>query len=116
MLSMISSNYRRGIWAEIIASLIYRFKFYRIIHRRYKTKIGEVDLIARRGKTIVFIEVKYKSSEICERVISEKQRSRIRRAAEYFLYKHPQFSLFDIRFDAVIIQKGNLPVIIENAF
>lgn len=109
-------RYKKGLRSEIIAMSLYLFKLHRILHHRYKTKSGEIDFIAKRFGSIVFVEVKFISGEIYEEIISDKQKSRIRRAAEYFLQCHPQFSEYNLRFDAVILQKGKLPLIIKNAF
>ena len=54
---------RRGRRAELIAAWYLRLKLYRVLARRYRTPVGEIDLIVRRGRTIVFVEVKHRPSE-----------------------------------------------------
>ena len=54
---------RGGRRAEFIAAWFLRLKLYRVIARRYRTPVGEIDLIVRRGRTIAFVEVKQRPSE-----------------------------------------------------
>jgi hypothetical protein len=53
--------YRRGHASESLAAWRLRLVGYRILARRYRTKMGEIDLVARRGCVIAFIEVKYRN-------------------------------------------------------
>lgn len=48
--------YRHGLLAETIAALLLRLKGHRIIARRYKTPVGEIDLVALKGKRLAFVE------------------------------------------------------------
>ena len=94
--------------AEFFARLLFIFKGYTILSKNFKVgkgfNIGEVDFIARKGKTIVFVEVKKRTSlETAAYAISENQKKRIIRGAEIFLKTHPQYKNSDIRFDAVLI-------------
>ena len=50
--------YRRGVFAETAAALMLRLKGYAIVARRYKTPVGEIDLVALKGKRLAFLEVK----------------------------------------------------------
>ena len=72
----------RGRRAETIVAWFLRLKFYRILARRYRTPVGEIDLIAKRGRTIAFIEVKQRPSE-AEGLdaVTAKGRRRISQAA-----------------------------------
>lgn len=105
-----------GLVAEYLTILIYKIKFYKIISHRKKKFVGEVDIIACRGRQLVFIEVKARKNTIEENIVSKNQRNRIRRAAELFLSHNTKYSRFDIRFDLVFIQAYKLPVIIKNAW
>jgi putative endonuclease len=114
------NSYGRGKWAEYYAL------FYLLLHGywpqkiRYKTRVGEIDLIVKRGKTIVFMEVKYRETyDDGAYAISDKSKARIRRAAEqYMLEKEFESSNmgFDLRFDAVIVTKNYRINHIHNAF
>ena len=102
------NNYKSGRLAEFFARLLFIFKGYTILSKNFKVgkgfNIGEVDFVARKGKTIVFVEVKKRTSlETAAYAISENQKKRISRGAEFFLKTHPQYKNSDIRFDAVLI-------------
>lgn len=105
-----------GHMAEFIARSLFRLKGYRIIAQNYITGkgtfAGEVDFIARKGKKIVFVEVKKRADlETAAYAISEKQKQRISNAAKAFLKKNPHYQNYDIRFDAVLVE---LPLKIQH--
>ena len=84
------ARYRRGHISEYVAAALLTAKGYRILARRYQSPAGEVDLVAKRGKRLVFVEVKRRTSlEACEAAIGSTQRQRVRRAAECWLARHP---------------------------
>ncbi len=73
---------RRGHTAEWAASLALMLRGYRILARREKTPLGEIDLIAVRGGRVAFVEVKRRATrEAAEASITSAQRARIRKAA-----------------------------------
>ena len=78
--------------------------------------MGEIDLICIRGKTLVFVEVKARSSNIDDILCTPNQQKRIRNAAVIFLQKNSVYQNYDIRFDLVLIRPYRLPYIIENAW
>src|SRR5690606_16152493 len=85
------SAHGRGLRAERGAEILLRLKGYRIIARRYKTKFGEIDIIARRGDTIVFVEVKYRATLAAAlSCLSAQNQERIIQAARHYLATHPQ--------------------------
>ena len=53
---------RTGRWAETLCVLVLRLKGYRILLRDFRTPVGEVDIVARRGRTLVVIEVKARAT------------------------------------------------------
>lgn len=80
------TNYRTGLRAEKLAAWFLRAKGYRILARRYKTPVGEIDLIASRGNTMIFVEVKARGTiDRALESILPKQAARIMRAAEYYM-------------------------------
>lgn len=102
------NNYYAGHFAETVALWFLRCKGYHLVAKNYVTgkgtHAGEVDLIVRRGKTLVFAEVKKrKSHEVAAYAIVSVQQARIRRGAEAFLSSHCMFENFNIRFDAILI-------------
>lgn len=92
---------------------------YRILERNYRTKQGEIDIIAKDGKYLVFLEVKYRKNEKLgypsEAVSYAKQR-RISRVALGYM-NHHRYSIYDtpVRFDVAAILDGELEYI-KNAF
>jgi len=98
---------RRGRWSESLAAWYLRAKLYRILARRYRTPVGEVDLIARRGRTIVFVEVKRRPTEAeAIEAVRPAARRRIARAAEHWVAAHPAALGFDRRFDVIVAVPG----------
>jgi putative endonuclease len=108
---------RRGRWAEALAAWRLRLSGYRIVARNYRTPMGEIDLIARRGRTLAFVEVKQRGrqSDAAE-AIRRRQRQRIERAASAFLASHPDFAQFDLQFDVVLLSSGLLPRHLRDAW
>lgn len=109
--------YTLGLRAEQLASFLLFFKGYKVIAKRWPSPVGEIDLIARRGHTLVFIEVKARPSlNAALESIRPHQRARILRGAQDFLAKHPRYSDYNLRFDAVVVAPGLLPRHLPNAF
>ena len=109
--------YRSGLVAETLAALLLRLKGHRIVAQRYKTPVGEIDLVALKGKRLAFIEVKRrKTPEEAAWTLPAKQRRRIVRAAQYWLAGHPDFAGHDIAFDVVLAAPWTWPRYIANAF
>jgi putative endonuclease len=109
--------YRDGLFAETIAALLLRLKGYRIIARRYKTPVGEIDLVALKGKRLAFVEVKQrKTVDDAGWALPAQARRRIVRAAQYWLAGHPDFTGHELAFDVVLAAPWAVPRYIENAF
>jgi putative endonuclease len=95
--------YRHGLFAETIPALLLRLKGHRIIARRYKTPVGEIDLVALKGKRLAFVEVKQrKTFDEAGWSLPTRAPRRIVRAAQYWLAGHPDFAGHDIAFDVVL--------------
>ena len=111
------AGYRLGLRAETVAALYLRLKGYRILARRYASPLGEIDLVARRGTSLVFVEVKARATlDAAAESIRHMQRARIVRAAEAYLSRHPQYANHFARFDAILIAPGRLPRHLVSAF
>lgn len=100
------TSYESGMFAEFLARNYLRLCGFRIIESRYitgrNTNRAEIDIIARRGKTLVFIEVKRrKSIEIGFAAITPTQARRLRRAAETYIAKTRWTD--DARFDVIVV-------------
>ncbi|POF32998.1 YraN family protein [Roseibium marinum] len=106
-----------GLSAETFAAWYLRLTGWRILKRRYKTKAGEIDLIAKRRKTVVFVEVKArKTRRAAFEAVTPASQKRISRAARIFVAEHPKAGFFTLRFDVIVIRPWALPERIENAF
>ena len=92
-------------------------KAYRIVARRWKTPFGEVDIVARRHRDLVFVEVKARDNfDDAAEAVTERSKRRIVSAAEVWLAHHPADAQCAIRFDVILIAPGKLPRHIVNAF
>jgi putative endonuclease len=114
-------NYKHGLYAEYYAALWLMIKGYRILKLRYKCKVGEIDIIAQRGKTTVFIEVKYRqTSDEALNAITPQSLKRIRRAAEHYIAfdkgRESSNSNIIMRFDVVTVTGFMRMKHIQNAF
>ncbi len=109
--------YRHGHVAETAAALLLLAKGYRLLSRRYRTPLGEIDLIARRGRLIAFVEVKARpsESEALESVGLYSER-RIVDAADMWLARHPDAGGLDIRYDMIVVTPWRLPKHFVDAF
>lgn len=111
------ASHRRGRWAEYLCCFVLLVKGYRILERRYKTRMGEIDIIAQRGLSLVFIEVKARPSVLlASEAISEEQLARLSRAAGHFLAHWRGASSYHIRLDAMLVCPWRWPRHIVNAF
>lgn len=114
---MTETNYQKGLLAEKRALIYFRIKGYRVLAERYKTPLGEVDLILSRGEVIVFVEVKQRRTvEAAAEAIHARNQARVRQAAELYLQEHPEYTGRDIRFDALVMGRSGWPQHLENAY
>ncbi|MBX7199490.1 MAG: YraN family protein [Rhodospirillaceae bacterium] len=112
---------RRGYLAETICVLVLRLSGWRILARRMKAKagtgLGEIDIVARRGRTIAFIEVKARADHTAaQESVTQAQRTRIARAAQVFVERNPACADCDIRFDVMSLGGGWWPQRIADAW
>ena len=109
--------YRKGHWSERAAAVALILKGYRIVARRHRTKLGEIDLIARKGDLVAIVEVKARRTlaEAMEAIGYESER-RIEAAADLWLARQPDYARLSIRFDMVAVLPWRWPVHVENAF
>ena len=91
---------------------------YHILERNFRCRTGEIDIIAKDGAYLAFVEVKYRASAACgsalEAVDYRKQQS-ILRVAQYYMVSHGYGTQTNCRFDVVAIQ-GTEITLIQNAF
>jgi putative endonuclease len=109
--------YRRGFAAEYKAALYLLLKGYRISAMRYRTKSGEIDIIARKGDLVAFVEVKArKSLGAGVDAVGYETMRRIRTASDHWLARQKDFSRLSFRFDIMVVPPFRLPRHIKNAF
>jgi putative endonuclease len=112
-----STGYHAGLAAEDSVARDYARRNHQIAARRWRGKSGEIDLVARDGETVVFIEVK-KSRDFATAAmrLGRRQMDRICASASEFLAGEPKGQLTDVRFDLAMVNALGAIQVIENAF
>ena len=114
-------SYKFGIIAEFIAIFFLRIKGYKILQRRYKTFVGEIDIVATKGSYIIAIEVKarkrlvIKNGFLIDEVLGSAQQKRIKRAMTSFIKSnYKKYQNHNIRFDLIVICPYKIPLHLIN--
>jgi len=109
--------FRRGHVSEYLAALYLLAKGYRIRAMRYRTKAGEIDIIARRGDLVVCVEVKARRDvDSAVFAVTGTAQHRIRAASEIWLSRQPDAHRISLRYDIVAVQPWRLPKHLADAF
>jgi putative endonuclease len=109
--------FQTGISAESRAAIFLIAKGFRILARRWRSPVGEIDIVARRRSLLVFVEVKARASlDDAAWSVTDRQRGRIAAAAEAWLARYPDQRIRDIRFDAMLVAPRRIPRHIIAAF
>jgi putative endonuclease len=109
--------FRVGISAESRAAVWLIAHGYRILARRWKSPLGEIDIVAARRRLLIFVEVKARATlDAAAESVTERQKQRIAAAAEAWLATYPQPAIRDMRFDVILVAPGRLPRHIPAAF
>jgi putative endonuclease len=109
--------FRFGLSAESRAAALLVAKGYRIVARRFRTPVGEIDIIARRRSVLVFVEVKARDNfDQAAEAVGKRQQARIIAAAGYWLAAHSEAAEGDMRFDVILVVPGRLPRHLMAAF
>lgn len=109
--------FRLGLSAEDQAAEHLIASGYDIVARRWRCPSGEIDIVARRGTLLIFVEVKARASlDDAAWSVTERARRRIAAAASAWLAAHPDPAFIDMRFDAILIAPGAPPLHLEGAF
>jgi putative endonuclease len=106
----------QGRRAERIAGWWLRLKGWRILARRVRTPAGEVDIVAKRGRLIAFVEVKARATDAeLDLAIDERRLARVAAAADIL---YPRFAQAGehARIDVILLTRGRPPRHIENAW
>ena len=108
---------RAGRRAEWLAAALLTVKGYRILARGFSVSGGEIDIVARRGATIAFVEVKARADvETALAAIDATKRRRVARAAAVWLSRNPWAASSTFRGDAVLIVPRRWPRHLVDAF
>ena len=105
---MSGSSFDKGRAGEARAVSHLKAGGYRILERRFRSGPGEVDIIARKGDVIIFVEVKtwdVLGMESLERSVDSHKRGKIRKVAALFLQSHPELGGCRIRFDLIFLSR-----------
>ena len=107
---------KQGRRAESLAALWLRLKGWRVIARRVRTPVGEIDLVVRRGHTVAFVEVKARAD--VDGAVLALDRHRLKRVAAAAEAIAPRFVKpgDDMRIDAMFIVPGRWPRHMENVW
>ncbi|MDH5723349.1 MAG: YraN family protein [Alphaproteobacteria bacterium] len=111
------TSYSKGVQAEKLAKAYLERNGYKVIQVRYKTKYGEIDLVARKNNILCFIEVKARAqkSDALE-AVTARSRKRIENAASLFLAENPDCNHCDMRFDVVTVTGDSSVQHLDNAW
>ena len=108
--------WRFGHVAETLCAWHLRLHGYRILARGYRVPVGEIDIVARRGRTLAIIEVKARDTfATAAEALGPRQQRRIARAAAAFLKARPGCDGLDVRFDMMVVLPWKIPVHLTDA-
>ena len=106
-----------GRLAETLAAWHLRVRGYRIVARGFRVPVGEIDIVARRGGTLVFVEVKARTDPAAAaEALTSRQTRRITLAAGAFVQARPGLAGLDQRFDVILVCPWRLPVHMMDAW
>ncbi|ARN79915.1 YraN family protein [Methylocystis bryophila] len=104
-----------GARAETLARVWLRLKLYKILARRYRVKGGEIDIVARRGDVVAFVEVKARAEMDAALIaITPQKQRRLRVAVARWLSLNPWAARYTLRADAIFVAPGRLPQHVED--
>ena len=114
-------SYQRGKEGEKRSANYLQDLGYQILFQNWRTRTGEIDIIAFKEPFLVFVEVKtlpHGNLAMLDQVLGKIKRKRIIETAKYFVHKYRQYSNSYMRFDVLIVDMPGLPPLyhIENAF
>lgn len=102
--------FRDGHGAEWVAAAYLMLKGYQILGFRLKTRGVEIDILARRGKTVIVVEVKRRATlEAALNAVENQQLQRLRDAGAALLRQRPSFAGLELRIDTVALAPGRIP-------
>lgn len=109
--------WRRGLWAEFVCVAALRLRGYRVLERRLRCPVGEIDIVARRGDTLAIVEVKARDDlAAAMEAVSPRQQRRILRATAWLLGRRPELAELVIRFDVMLVVPWHRPRHLRDAW
>ncbi len=97
------TNHKMGLWAEFLAAAFLTFKGYRVLTMRAKTPVGEIDIVATKGKTLIAIEVKRSTRHATLERVDARKQERVTRALQYLQTQKTYSQFNDFRFDVIAL-------------
>jgi len=97
---------KKGLAGEEAAALLLQEKGMQILEKNFRSRIGEVDIIALDGETLVFAEVKTWSAygiDALEQAMDAKKKHKIIETSKYFLSLHRKYRYMAVRFDVIFL-------------
>jgi len=108
---------RRGHVSEVIAAAYLLLKGYRIVALRHRTRLGEIDIIARKRDLIILVEVKARTGEqAAVDAVGHATQTRIRAAGDLWLARQTDHARLSVRYDIVAVVPGRWPRHFKDAF
>ncbi|MDX1293273.1 MAG: YraN family protein [Hyphomonas sp.] len=108
---------KRGRTGEALAAFYLRLKGYRILARRVRTPVGEIDLIAEKAGIVAFVEVKARrQADAALGAVTPQSWHRIARAADHWMARRPHYADHGWRYDLIAITPGRLPRHVRDAW
>lgn len=112
-----AERHSRGRLGETRAVWWLRLQGYRILARNWRHPLGEIDILARRGRLVVAVEVKWRDSLAqAAEAVQPAQRRRIAQAAAVFLSQQADAETLSLRFDAMLLVPGRWPHHVRDAW
>jgi len=109
--------FRTGLSAEARAAAYLVADGYRILAQRFKTRCGEIDIVAQRRNLVAFVEVKARARlDDAAYAVTPRQQQRIIDAARAWLAAHPEHAECELRFDALLIAPQSPPASSARSF
>lgn len=109
--------YKKGVVAEEVAAKYLRAQGYEVLTMRYKTKHGEIDILALKKTMLVAVEVKSRATiEEALYALTPKSRARIQNSLLYFIAENPEYNDHDLRFDLFAYKDANNFQHLDNAW
>lgn len=112
-----ANSRRRGRLAEALAVACLRLKGYRILERNWRSKLGEIDILVRKGGILVLVEVKTRADTgLASGAVLPQQRQRLLRALSHYLKTRPELGSLDLRCDIMALGRFGWPIHLKDAW